>query len=109
MFEIWKLKALGKNANKRKEIHHIYEEEPERRKDIQPVVFTHKYDDGGIENKEIYMIASSIYNIYQYIHDIYIYILDGFVSLILFLRDAINDIIFELFVRSINHANQRKL
>ncbi len=33
----------------------------------------------------------------------------GLIGLMEFLREAINNIIFELFVRSINHANQRKL
>jgi len=33
----------------------------------------------------------------------------GLLGLVLFLQEKVNSIIFELFVRSINHANQRKL
>ena len=34
---------------------------------------------------------------------------DGTITVLAFTRTAINNIIFELFVRSLNHSNQRKL
>lgn len=37
------------------------------------------------------------------------YYIDSMVSVITFAREAINSVIFELFVRSVNHANTRKL
>lgn len=34
---------------------------------------------------------------------------DGTITVLTFTRSNINNIIFEMFVRSVNHANQRKL
>jgi hypothetical protein len=37
------------------------------------------------------------------------FLIDGIISVLTFTRTAINNVIFEVFVRSINNANKKKL
>lgn len=87
LFEIWHLRALLVRAQ-RKEIKEISQKKNRSFSLLEPSY----QKEGEIKNLEYIGFTTG-----------------GLIGLLEFLREAINNIIFELFVRSINHANQRKL
>lgn len=87
LFEIWRLRTLLVRAQ-RKEIKEISHKKNRSLSLLEPSY----QKEGEIKNFEYIGFTTG-----------------GLVGLLEFLREAINNIIFELFVRSINHANQRKL